>query len=559
MFVASAGPAAAPPIRPRAHVRLSREWRSGRTGALATPSRLPRRGPPAGRRHPRMLAHRDGLPDVAALQFRHVGIGHSSQGTRPLGGSCARALRVGLRPDQAGAGPAQTCSSARRPDVLHHPARPRPDEGQAGRRRDRRRGTFVIELLPEAAPNHVGYFMKLAPGGRLRRDDVPPRRQVRDRPGRRSVSKDPAKRAQYGTGGLGRARSASRAARAHAGRRLGRAAARQARQRGRAVLHLRRPTSPRSTASTRSSAAWSRGIEVVEQISASPVDADGKLVDRVEMTRVTVRDTPPPEPEPFSTETPEELARTGRCSRPRSARSPSSCSPIARPSHVRNFLRLAQAGVYDGMAFHRVVAGFVAQTGSLTTRATPLTAKQQPFVRTARAGVQRDQARARASCRWRAATIRPAPRRRSSSAWAHARARRQVHGLRDGRRRARRAGGHRTDAGGAARRRQTPIALTRVRVERTAADADCTPGARRHPTPAAASPGRDVPRARHGHAANEPRAAKKPSLVVECVAAGARPHLGPPGAAGAPASACCWSTARRAWCCRPRPSSSSTT
>src|SRR5580765_1189927 len=27
------------------------------------------------------------------------------------------------------------------------------------------RGTFVIELLPDAAPNHVGYFMKLAREG----------------------------------------------------------------------------------------------------------------------------------------------------------------------------------------------------------------------------------------------------------------------------------------------------------------------------------------------------------------------------------------------------------
>lgn len=26
-------------------------------------------------------------------------------------------------------------------------------------------GTFVIQLLPEAAPNHVGYFMKLARDG----------------------------------------------------------------------------------------------------------------------------------------------------------------------------------------------------------------------------------------------------------------------------------------------------------------------------------------------------------------------------------------------------------
>ena len=37
--------------------------------------------------------------------------------------------------------------------------------------------------------------------------------------------------------------------------------------------------------------------------------------------------------------------------------------PDKAPNHVRNFLRLAQAGVYDGMAFHRVAKGFVIQTG----------------------------------------------------------------------------------------------------------------------------------------------------------------------------------------------------
>jgi cyclophilin family peptidyl-prolyl cis-trans isomerase len=48
---------------------------------------------------------------------------------------------------------------------------------------------------------------------------------------------------------------------------------------------------------------------------------------------------------------------------------------------VRNFFRLAQAGVFDGTAFHRVVPGFVVQTGALNTRG-PLSEKQQKLVRT---------------------------------------------------------------------------------------------------------------------------------------------------------------------------------
>jgi peptidylprolyl isomerase len=43
-------------------------------------------------------------------------------------------------------------------------------------------------------------------------------------------------------------------------------------------------------------------------------------------------------------------------------------------------LRLVQAGVYDGMAFHRVVKGFVAQTGYITSRAEPLNESQQRLV-----------------------------------------------------------------------------------------------------------------------------------------------------------------------------------
>ena len=48
---------------------------------------------------------------------------------------------------------------------------------------------------------------------------------------------------------------------------------------------------------------------------------------------------------------------------------------------MRNFLRLTDAGVYDGMGFHRVVPGFVVQSGHLPTRRDPLTDRQQRFIR----------------------------------------------------------------------------------------------------------------------------------------------------------------------------------
>ena len=54
---------------------------------------------------------------------------------------------------------------------------------------------------------------------------------------------------------------------------------------------------------------------------------------------------------------------------------------MAETHQDAELVRLAQAGVYDGTAFHRVVRGFVVQGGALNTRG-PLTEKQQARVRT---------------------------------------------------------------------------------------------------------------------------------------------------------------------------------
>jgi cyclophilin family peptidyl-prolyl cis-trans isomerase len=121
----------------------------------------------------------------------------------------------------------------------------------------------------------------------------------------------------------------------------------------------------------------SEGIEVVQRISETSVDASGLATERVEIHTVVVRDKLA---EPFVNETPQELAGYR-------AMLETSAGPIAieffpdkAPNHVRQFLRLAQAGVFDNMAFHRVAVGFVIQTGSVTSRATPLTEKQQRLV-----------------------------------------------------------------------------------------------------------------------------------------------------------------------------------
>jgi peptidyl-prolyl cis-trans isomerase B (cyclophilin B) len=124
------------------------------------------------------------------------------------------------------------------------------------------------------------------------------------------------------------------------------------------------------------------GMEVVEQISAAATDPDGKVVDRIEITRLTIRDTPPPEPDPFSTETAQDLSAYSAVLETSLGEIAVELLPDLAPNHVRNFLRLAQSGVYDNMNFHRVVPGFAAQTGSLTTRTGALTSKQRKYVTT---------------------------------------------------------------------------------------------------------------------------------------------------------------------------------
>ena len=126
----------------------------------------------------------------------------------------------------------------------------------------------------------------------------------------------------------------------------------------------------------------------------------------------------------------DELGQYARCSRRRSATSRSSSCPTGRPNHVRNFLRLAQAGVYDGSAFHRVVKGFVIQGGYMPTRKEPLD-ETAAKLRAQPAAEFNDTPHEKGIVSMaRLATTRTARRPRSSSSCAHAGARRQVHGLR---------------------------------------------------------------------------------------------------------------------------------
>ena len=239
-------------------------------------------------------------------------------------------------------------------------------------------GLIVIDLRPDLAPNHVGYFMKLAREGAF--DGTIFHRVVRLAiiQGGDPLSKDPAKAKLYGTGGLGMLKAEFSAERATRG-----AVA--------AVLQPNRPDSagsqfficvtdqPPLDGKYTIFGRVAEGLDVAQKVSESPANADGAPNERIAISSVSIRDTPPPEPVPFSSETPAELAQYRAVLETSSGLVTIQFFPDKAPEHVRNFLRLAQSGVFDGTAFHRVVRGFVVQTGALNTRG-PLTDKQQKHV-----------------------------------------------------------------------------------------------------------------------------------------------------------------------------------
>jgi cyclophilin family peptidyl-prolyl cis-trans isomerase len=241
-------------------------------------------------------------------------------------------------------------------------------------------GTIVIDLRPDLAPNHVGYFMKLARERAY--DGTTFHRLVRMAiiQGGDPLSKDPGKAALYGTGGLGMLKAEFSAEKATRG----------------AVAAVLQPNKPDSAGSQFFICVTDQpgldgkytifgrvaeGMDVAQKISETAVDADGKASDRIVITDVTIRDAPPPEAEPFSTETVADLARYRAVLETSLGPITVAFFPDKAPEHVRNFLRLAESGVFDGTAFHRVVRGFVIQTGALNTRG-PLTEKQRKYVHT---------------------------------------------------------------------------------------------------------------------------------------------------------------------------------
>jgi peptidyl-prolyl cis-trans isomerase B (cyclophilin B) len=127
------------------------------------------------------------------------------------------------------------------------------------------------------------------------------------------------------------------------------------------------------------------GVLVAQKISEVATDDKGAPVERVEMKTVTIREKPAPAAEPFAAESVEALAHYRAVLETSMGDITIAFTPEKAPEHVRNFLRLASTGVYDGTSWHRVVRGFVIQTGHVPSRNEPLNETQQRYVRDLRA------------------------------------------------------------------------------------------------------------------------------------------------------------------------------
>jgi peptidyl-prolyl cis-trans isomerase B (cyclophilin B) len=237
-------------------------------------------------------------------------------------------------------------------------------------------GAFVIDLDTTAAPLTTAYFMKTAVSGGFGGTIFHKMIKYGIVQGGDPLTKDASKRAQWGTGGLNAVKDEAKAGKMTRGSVAAVTIPGKADSAGQQFF-IAVVDQPGLDGKYTVLGHVSDGIEVVQKISETPVDDRGVATERVEIRSVVIRDTPPVL---YVNDSAQDLA-TYR------AILETSAGPIAieflpekARETVRQFLRLADAGVYTGVAFHRVAPGFVIQTGAMNTRSAPMTEKQQKLI-----------------------------------------------------------------------------------------------------------------------------------------------------------------------------------
>ena len=204
-------------------------------------------------------------------------------------------------------------------------------------------GTIFIDLLPEAAPNHVGYFIKNAQDGAYNGTII--HRVVRQGiiQGGDPLTKDPSKQDAYGTGGFG-ALKAERNAEKNTRGAVSAVVGATSPDSGGMQFFICVSDQPALDGVFDVFGRVSEGILVAQKISESAADDKGRPAMRVTVKSVVIRDKPAAKPEPFSTESAAELGGYRAVLETSMGNITIEFMPERAPAHVRNFLRLAQAG-----------------------------------------------------------------------------------------------------------------------------------------------------------------------------------------------------------------------
>lgn len=241
-------------------------------------------------------------------------------------------------------------------------------------------GTIVISLLPAKAPNHVAFFTKTAGDGGYAGTTIHRVIKYGLIQGGDPLSKDPAKSAQYGSGGLNLLKPEFNDEPMTAGA-VGAVLIPGRPGSGGAQFFICASDQPTLQGQFTVFGRVVEGLEVVQQISAVNADKDGRPLERIVIKSITIRDTPPPVKDPLVDATAADLAKYRAVLETTKGEIELEFLTDKAPETSRQFLRLSSAGVYDGTPFHRVVPNFVTQSGALAYRDKPLTATQNALVR----------------------------------------------------------------------------------------------------------------------------------------------------------------------------------
>ena len=242
------------------------------------------------------------------------------------------------------------------------------------------RGAIVLDLLADAAPTHVAHFITRAREGAYNGTTFHRVIAMGIIQGGDPLSKDPAQAAKYGTGGLGVLRFEANGEK-HTRGAVSAVLVPNNRDSAGSQFFISVTDQPALDGQYTVFARVVEGISVAQAISTVAA-RESVPEERVEIRTVTIRDRPAPVPEPFVSETAEELGKYRAVLETTAGRLTLEFFPDRAPTHVRQFLRLAMSGVYDGTAFHRVVRGFVIQGGYMPSRTAPLDDRQLTYVRT---------------------------------------------------------------------------------------------------------------------------------------------------------------------------------